>query len=52
MICYSLQPIAKIHCMTSMNTYPLNIRPLIVGPLVDPERVPRSWGFFIGGTVP
>jgi hypothetical protein len=23
------------------------IRPLRVGPLVDPERAPKSWGFFL-----
>lgn len=26
-----------------------HIRPLVVGPLDHPERVPRPWGFFISG---
>lgn len=28
------------------------IRPLRVGPLVDPEREPKSWGFFLSGMQP
>lgn len=41
----------QISCFVTRGIYTVHIRLLRVGPLVDPERVPKSRGFFFGGIV-
>lgn len=42
----------KKPCISGIRSYFSPICPLRVGPLVDPERAPKSWGFFLLGVQP